>query len=126
MKPFIKSEDRTNWATRKETVAQPNGIDYQELLKSIQNIDNKNLNKENFIIRKDLRKVSKDEKHISYELNENDDVNKLDKSSIIPIPGLMVEYDQNESGYSPPSHWNNPTLNNDIGGVQWNPMTMMF
>lgn len=122
MKPNIKSSQRTQLPLEQEAVKQPLGIDYDNLLKSMKKVDEKkpvekrsSLNKK---IVKDLRKFSNNEEGIAKELDENDMIKKLDQMSIIPVPGLAVEYELSGSEDRPPdTDWTVPH------GSQWGPMT---
>ncbi|AEO93279.1 gp8 [Bacillus phage G] len=124
-KPHISSNNRTNWSSPEETVSQPVGINYQQLIKDI---EKKNIKRESSLVRKDLRKdlrkTSFRDEHFSNELEKNDSVNKLDQKSIIPIPGVMFDTLENNDGYSGKSgNWNDVTNNQLTNGPQWNPMT---
>lgn len=122
MKPNIKSSQRTQLPLEQEAVKQPLGIDYDNLLKSMKKVDEKkpvekrsSLNKK---IVKDLRKFSNNEEGIAKELDEHDMIKKLDQMSIIPVPGLAVEYELSGSEDRPPdTDWTVPH------GSQWGPMT---
>lgn len=117
--PRIMSNNRTNWSSKQETISQPIGVDYTELSKKV----NKGKEAQN-VIRNDLRKKSALNDNYSYEINKNDEVNKLDKNSIIPIPGVLFDDLENNDGYSGKSgHWNDVTNNQLTNGPQWNPMT---
>lgn len=124
--PHITSNNRTNWSSKQETVSQPNQINYDDLLKKIsnQNKDDKRINREGSIVRKDLRKLSFSNNDVSNEIDEHDEIKKLDKESIIPIPGLSVDILENNDGYSGKStNWNDVNNNQLTNGPQWNPMT---
>lgn len=123
MKPNILSNNRTNWSSNKKTVSQPNGINYKQLFNDIHRNDKQNKT-ENVINRKDLRKMSSPNDSYSKDLEKNDEINKLDKGSIIPIPGVMFDDIENNGNYSGKSgNWNDVNNNQLTNGPQWNPMT---
>lgn len=119
MNPYIKTSERTVLVKNQEAVNQPLGIDYDKLMKSIGKIDKpETIEKKSSLVVKDLRKTSNNESMIAKELEENDSIKQLDQSSIIPIPGLAVEYENGGSQDRPPdSDWQAPH------GPQWGPMT---
>jgi len=90
----------------KTLASNPNGVEYENLM----NI----LNKEDKPIREDLRKAKK-----NYSLDTIDNSNstdKLTKETIIPVPGLLVNYEDSQQGTVP-----RPTDGPFIpsGGLQW-------
>ncbi|MNJ90029.1 hypothetical protein D3C87_76200 [compost metagenome] len=122
MKPNIKSSQRTQLPLEQEAVKQPLGIDYDNLLKSMNKIDDKKpIEKKSALEKKyvkDLRKFSNNGDGIAKEIEKDDLINKLDQLSIIPVPGLAVEYERDGSQERPPdSDWTVPH------GSQWGPMT---
>ena len=121
--PRIMSNSRTNWSPNEETVSQPSGINYESLIEKIGN--SKEIKKDTGMdFRKDLRKQSFYDKNYSDEIDKNDDVNKLDQKSVIPIPGVMFDDLENNGNYSGKSgNWNDVTNNQLTNGPQWNPMT---
>lgn len=122
LNPHIKSNGRTNWSSNRDVVAQPSGLNYEQLQKSISDVDDKrnhSIKKESSVVRKDLRKLSSDD-FIAKDVNENDEVNKLDQKSVIPIPGLMFEYLENTNGYSGKSNWTDTNNNSMSNGPSWN------
>lgn len=121
--PYIQSNNRTNWSSEKETVSQPNGINYQKLIDAVSKTD-KRISKKSSVVRKDLRKKSNMHDNFSQELDAEDGVNKLDNKSIIPIPGVMFDDLENNGNYSGKSgNWNDTNNNQMSNGPQWNPMT---
>lgn len=116
--PKIKSSQQTRWSNQRDHVEQPKGIDYNQLLESMnkESEKDKSLEKKSGKF-KDLRKKSYVfDKDTSVEQDES--LKNLDKNSIIPVPGLMVEYEDSNSNQRPPdSNWIAPH------GPQWGPMT---
>lgn len=117
--PYIKSSQHTRWSDQREAVAQPNGINYDQLSRLMEkqaspsSLENK---KEDAINRKDLRKVSFIEDN---NLKDDDSLKEIDNESIIPIPGMLIEHENSESDMKPPeSNWIAPH------GQQWGPMTL--
>lgn len=126
MEPHIQSNNRTNWSSNREAVAQPKGLNYEQLLQSISNkndLRNRPIPKESSVIRKDLRKdlrKTSSDSRISRDIDKADEVNKIDKDSIVPIPGLMFEYLENTDGYSGKSpNWTDNNNNMMSDGPQW-------
>ncbi|MDF2534306.1 MAG: hypothetical protein K0R18_463 [Bacillales bacterium] len=110
MNPYIKSSERTNLPKNQEAVNQPLGIDYSQLLGSMSKLDKiaderkTSLEKKSALegkLVKDLRKTSNNES-ISKELEKTDLINDIQKSSIIPVPGLKIEYENSGSQDRPP------------------------
>lgn len=90
----------------KTLASAPYGVEYESLMD--------NLNKQNEPGRKDLRR----EKN-SYSLDQIDNgksTDKLTKDTIIPIPGLLINYEDSQHGTAP-----RPTDGPFIpsGGLQW-------
>lgn len=90
----IKSPNYTSWGNSNESVNQPSGINYDQLFNKLAEVKKSPM--------KDLRKP------LSKQATEEEDaVSKIDKSSIIPVPGLMVEHENSESDWQPSSEWQN-------------------
>lgn len=101
----IKSPNYTSWGNSNESVKQPNGVNYGQLFEKLSEAEKK-VNKIN-----DLRKSIS--KQSDSHTNVDESVQKLDKKSIIPVPGLMVEHENSESDWQPSSEWHTPH------GVNW-------
>jgi hypothetical protein len=100
----VKITDKTRWIDQRVSINQPTGIDYEQLSKKIDN-------------KKDLRKKSY--KIEDLNLNENQSLKDIDKKSIIPIPGMLIDIENSNSDTRPPdSDWIAPH------GPQWGPMTL--
>lgn len=118
--PEIKSSSRTRWANQRESVAQPNGIDYSQLVGKInekpQAQDMRGKKVESSVGRKDLRRKS----YKIEDLNKDEDSSlaDIDQKSIIPVPGMLIDPENSGSDTRPPdSDWIAPH------GPQWGPMT---
>lgn len=111
---IIKSSQHTNWPSQKDAVTQPNGVNYNQLSNLLKDQE-KTQEKNQIVSKRDLRKKS-----YSVESDADDSALKeVDKSSIIPVPGLLIEHENSESDTKPPeSNWIAPH------GQQWNPMTI--
>lgn len=120
MKDFeIKSSNRTRWINQRESITQPNGIDYNQLFDKLKNNNDneKNLNVKSSVNKKDLRKKSYKMEDFSKE--EDFSLSDVDKKSIIPIPGMLIDYENSDSDTRPPdSDWIAPH------GPQWGPITL--
>lgn len=123
MNPYIKTSERTCLPKTQEAVNQPLGIDYSKLANSMSQLEEKDkrkIEKKSSVdgkLLKDFRKISNNES-ISKELEENDSINNINKSSIIPVPGLMISFENSGSDTRPPdSDWV------ASHGPQWGPMT---
>lgn len=89
-------------------VKQPDGVDYDLLLKQLSNNEKVNI--------KDCRKTKKVSNSNEININESEKVKDIKKDNIIPIPGLVIEYENSESDWMPSSEWHTPH------GPQWTPM----
>lgn len=112
----IKSRSYTKFADSVKVVKQPEGIDYNGLYNNLTPSKPKpapSPNSEKEVVVKDHRKV----KPKKFEEIE-DSTSNIDKKSIIPIPGLAIQYENSESDWkAPTSDWVAPH------GPQWGPMT---
>lgn len=109
---IIKSSQHTLWLGQQGTTAQPNGVNYDQLAGLLKG----NEEKTQVVSKRDLRKKS----YVT-ELSDHKDetLKEVDKNSIIPVPGMLIEHENSESDMKPPeSNWVAPH------GQQWNPMTM--
>lgn len=106
----IKSPNYTSWGNSNESVKQPNNINYNQLFEKLSQKEKQEKEKSQV---KDLRTLSKQSAQ-SHTHNEiTDSVEKIDKKSIIPVPGLMVQHENSESDWQPSSEWHTPH------GVHW-------
>jgi hypothetical protein len=106
LNPKLLSKNRISWHNNSESVNQPS-LDYVDLENS--------LKKKKRLIREDLRKESF---YTKTDLSEDDDpsLQNISSDSLIPIPGMLIEYENSESGDSVPmSNWVAPH------GPQWGP-----
>lgn len=87
---------------------------------SIENLDYTKLSSELVSNRKDLRTISKESNLYPNTKNINDkSLLDIQKDSIIPIPGVLIEHEKSETDMKPPeSNWVAPH------GPQWNSMTI--
>jgi hypothetical protein len=85
---------------------QPN-IEYEDLLKNMKSkkrLHREDLRKESFYTKTDLSK------------DDDNSLKNISSDCLIPIPGMLIEYENSESGDSPPvSNWEAPH------GPQWGP-----
>lgn len=99
--------NKGKWLGLNKTLAStPDGVEYENLMDT--------LNKKDELQREDLRR----EKN-SYSLDQIDNsrpTDKLTKDTIIPIPGLLINYEDSQQGTAP-----HPTDGPFIpsGGLQW-------
>lgn len=93
----IKSTDMTRWMIEARTVEQPKGIDYEWLAKSM--MDTRHDDRPLDLRSRGLRK------RVVGDRGE-DDNDALDFSDVIPIPGLIIPY-ENDDSYTAPivSDW---------------------
>ena len=106
LNPKILSKNRISWPNILESVSQPS-IDYFDLEKSLKKksrLKREDLRKESFYTKTDLSK------------DDDPDLQSISSDSLIPIPGMLIEYENSESGDSVPmSNWIAPH------GPQWGP-----
>ena len=103
-KTKIVANTRVFLSDKVKSVKQPN-VDYLDLLQSLQ--DESQID--------DMRKTSF---YTKTDLSKEDDqsISTISKESLIPIPGMLIEYENSESGDSVPmSNWVAPH------GPQWGP-----
>lgn len=103
--PKIQQKNKFTSLSSSASTSQPN-IEYSRLLQLLkaQNNQKEDLRKESFYNQTDLSN------------SEDNSVSKISSESLIPVPGMLIEYENSESGYSSPtSNWEAPH------GPQWGP-----
>jgi hypothetical protein len=106
LKPKMVSKNRISLPIKVESISQPS-IDYFDLEKSLEKksrLKREDLRKESFYTKTDLSK------------EDDPDLQNISSDSLIPIPGMLIEYENSESGDSIP-------MSNQIAphGPQWGP-----